>query len=81
MMDIHQAREDLLKEIRSLPEDSQRALGCLIVHYDTIHSICKAKTLTEEERRHLMDIARLKNDPLVHLLVLFERRVNSPDSP
>lgn len=67
----------LLQTLTELPENKQHAVRWLIANYAAAVSICKAKPLTESQRKQYEEDAIRKDDMHLLVLVLLERIINS----
>ena len=64
--------------VKELPEKQQAVVNWLIENYDTAAAICKAKILTENESREVINHAIQKNDDYLLALAFLERIMNAP---
>ena len=74
---LTEKQQALIKAVESLPKDKQEAIKWLIANYDDAAAICKAKALTEDEHRQLMNRAKQDNNMYLLVLALFERVINT----
>ena len=74
---LTEKQQALIKAVESLSEDKQEAIKWLIANYDSAAAICKAKSLTEDERIQLITQAEQEHNMYLLALVLFEQILNT----
>ena len=74
---LNDKRTELTQAIASLPVEQQHAVMWLIENYDTVAAICKAKALSIDERKQVIEHAEQKNNLYLLSLALLEQILNA----